>query len=985
MGDSGFSDLILQDGSKPLDPNKNDYFLVTITNLKPGKTYPVEFRWNYTDNSKKPNWGAVLKIITPAYAPDPVTNLVAAWSNEIFTLSFTHDRSLGQNANVLQYKIKIVAADLTERVFYYAPKTGNSQVFSLEYSKIVEAFGIPLYEFSGSVIAVDKDGNESTAVTFPLTTATTSLPAPSITVAAVSGGYTVSYTTPSSTTYPNYHHINIEEVESSAGTDPASGYSVVFSGIANPVVMSRSTGAQRWVRARFYSKLGLPGPYGTAYAVTPTPAVVVDTVAPSAPSSGLSATAGVDNSGTIGFNGYIDLSWTAVSDTTLRGYRIRFRSAGSGSAYSYVDSPGIGTTYRLGGLSVGATYEIGIASYDEINNVSSSYQSFTNTAVSGTPFVGTNVNTTGYFSAGTAPNDFQFGYGIDSSNNSGTFSGTKRGIYLTSANYWVIDSSQSAKFKAGGPSSNYIQWDGTTFTIDGNIVARQGTFNGNVQVSAGSLYAGSSPSSGSRLAISSTGLTAYDANGTATTNIYSNAGAGGVTFTTSAGTIGNWSITSSSITKTQGSGTLSLDSSNAKITASGTTAGYTVGMAAPTNNQPSDIVLYAGSTTPGSAPFRVRADGTVTMTSATITGYQPSGNYINAGGAASDIVSNSTTITGGNISTGNIRSTGYSYSSGNFSSTGMEINLDNGRVRAPQFGIDTSGNAYFKGTIEVTSGTKTATLSPSTASLSLVDTSTGFLSGGGILIQSGTTYGSIGAGGMTLGTGSFFTSLGNAGIPTDATVIGTTGPEIHISAINTNTPVYFNSVFGSTNSAFFTGTLSSSSTNQSTGTYLSTSGAIISRRDDQIPIFAHRYNSITPYSGSTQYEIYRAILQGTARGGIFVSMTGSPSLSVPSDYRLKENIRDYTGSIDIIKSKRLRVFNLKNDPTRTDTVGFIAHEFGEDNSELVIGSKDAVDKDGNPEYQSVAFTNLIPYLTGALKEIILRVESIESRLDALEG
>jgi len=233
--------------------------------------------------------------------------------------------------------------------------------------------------------------------------------------------------------------------------------------------------------------------------------------------------------------------------------------------------------------------------------------------------------------------------------------------------------------------------------------------------------------------------------------------------------------------------------------------------------------------------------------------------------------------------------------------------------------------------------------------------------------------------------GSIFSNKFAAGIPLDALVISTTGPEINIGSIGTGIVIRLNGTTNSLSNTISTGTHDTSSTSFSIGSAITSTGAIISRRDDQIPVFAHRFRQGNPYTGATQYEVFRGILEATSRGSIFLSMTGSPALAVPSDYRLKENVRDYTESINVIKSKRLRIFNLKNDPTKTDTVGFIAHEFGEDNSELVIGSKDAVDDEGNPEYQSVAFTNLIPYLTGALKESILKIESLEARLDALEG
>lgn len=76
--------------------------------------------------------------------------------------------------------------------------------------------------------------------------------------------------------------------------------------------------------------------------------------------------------------------------------------------------------------------------------------------------------------------------------------------------------------------------------------------------------------------------------------------------------------------------------------------------------------------------------------------------YIPDGQAAADIITNATTITGGNISTGQIQSSGYS--GGNvfgtsFSTSGAAFNLDYGTITAPNFRIDSSGNAFFKGSV----------------------------------------------------------------------------------------------------------------------------------------------------------------------------------------------------------------------------------------------------------------------------------------------
>ena len=258
---------------------------------------------------------------------------------------------------------------------------------------------------------------------------------------------------------------------------------------AGTKVIAVGTGTTYYVKLRAVSKSGVESSFSAERSATTIANLTADVTAPSAPSTG-TVTAGIDNSAgaTIGFNAFLDISWSAVSDSTLRGYRIRFRENGTTNPYSYVDSPGTGTTFRLNGLSIGTTYIVGIASYDELNNTSSAYTSLGTAVASGTPFIGKNVTTEGYFGASATGDTgtFKFGYGVQSSG------GTKRGLVFNDNNYWYIDSAQSALFKLGGNTNNYIQWDGTDFTISGNIIARGGSFSGNVAMTTtgASIYNG---------------------------------------------------------------------------------------------------------------------------------------------------------------------------------------------------------------------------------------------------------------------------------------------------------------------------------------------------------------------------------------------------------------------------------------------------------------------------------------------------------------
>lgn len=66
---------------------------------------------------------------------------------------------------------------------------------------------------------------------------------------------------------------------------------------------------------------------------------------------------------------------------------------------------------------------------------------------------------------------------------------------------------------------------------------------------------------------------------------------------------------------------------------------------------------------------------------------------------------NSTVIDGSNITTGSIESTNYGAGTDGFSTAGAKIDLSNGSISTTQFRVDSSGNAKFKGTLDVADGT----------------------------------------------------------------------------------------------------------------------------------------------------------------------------------------------------------------------------------------------------------------------------------------
>jgi hypothetical protein len=715
--------------------------------------------------------------LIPSSAPTAVSG---SWAGTNFKVVYTHNPA---EEFLSYYKVTITGGGVS-KVFDVAPVPGSSaQSFTLSLSQNRAAFGVLQTSFTGSVSAVNIYGNEGTATTFGASAYVNNLPAATIIATAISNGYSVSYTTPTDATFDK---IEIEEVESSATTSPTTGFTKVFSGSTNPAVVIVPNTNKRWVRARFSDNLGSFAAYGSAVQVEPTSPVVVDNAGPDNVTS-VTAVSGIDSSGYLGFNAYADITWSAVTGGGIRGYRIRF-SNDNNTTFSYVDSPGSGTTYRLGGLAIGATYKVAVATYDEYNNTSTSYVAGPDILVAGTPAV------TNYIAAGP----FQFGVGVGPSlgntqftvtnNGSGSYSvngtasatltltrgatytfnvnasghplyiqtsgngynsgnvfstgvsltsGTRdvgtitfqvpenapdllyyqcqfhpsmfgqinviasnsgnKGLYFDASNYWYINASNSARLKVGGSTSNYLEWNGTTFAIDGNITARQGTFSGNVSIaSGGSLYSGAlTPQgalSGAGYILNNLGLTF---NSSTTNGITTIDGSTGL-FTTASANIGGWNVASSAISKTSNSGTVTLDSSNAQIRLSSTS--YTAGIATPNTNSATDIVFWAGGARDTNSNFYVRADGTVVMKSAVITGYASANDV--AGLAKTDM-SNVTTIDGGKITTGTIKSQNHSGTNdgSDFSTAGTAINLTGGGISAKNFRLTSGGDAFFNGTV----------------------------------------------------------------------------------------------------------------------------------------------------------------------------------------------------------------------------------------------------------------------------------------------
>ena len=104
-----------------------------------------------------------------------------------------------------------------------------------------------------------------------------------------------------------------------------------------------------------------------------------------------------------------------------------------------------------------------------------------------------------------------------------------------------------------------------------------------------------------------------------------------------------------------------------------------------------------------------------------------------------------------------------------------------------------------------------------------------------------------------------------------------------------------------------------------------------------------------------------------------------------SDYRLKENKNAISDGITRIKQLKPYRFNFISNPDKTKVDGFYAHEVSDVVPEAITGIKDEVDSEGNPKYQKIDHSKLVPLLTAALQEAITEIETLKTEVAALKG
>ena len=137
------------------------------------------------------------------------------------------------------------------------------------------------------------------------------------------------------------------------------------------------------------------------------------------------------------------------------------------------------------------------------------------------------------------------------------------------------------------------------------------------------------------------------------------------------------------------------------------------------------------------------------------------------------------------------------------------------------------------------------------------------------------------------------------------------------------------------------------------------------------------------YIGRTNDDTVAEFHRSNTRVGTISVNSSNTSYNTSSDYRLKENVVAISDGITRLKTLKPSRFNFKID-TDTTVDGFLAHEVTAV-PEAITGTKDEVDSDNKPVYQGIDQSKLVPLLTAALQEAVAKIETLETKVAALEA
>lgn len=131
------------------------------------------------------------------------------------------------------------------------------------------------------------------------------------------------------------------------------------------------------------------------------------------------------------------------------------------------------------------------------------------------------------------------------------------------------------------------------------------------------------------------------------------------------------------------------------------------------------------------------------------------------------------------------------------------------------------------------------------------------------------------------------------------------------------------------------------------------------------------------HSGTTASRNLLGFSNPNGQVGSIETNGSSTTYSTSSDYRLKENVTATWDATTRLKQLNPVRFNFIADADTT-VDGFLAHEVQTIVPEAISGTHDEVDDDGNPVYQGIDQSKLVPLLVKTIQELEARIVALET-------
>jgi hypothetical protein len=597
----------------------SDTFDVIIPDLDPSSAYPIQFRWQFADQTYGP-WSVSKTLNTPEIARPESTNIVASWNGTNLEISW--DAPNLANG----FAIYLTSGATTVPFSYTLDKTKTAQKAIISAQSLMNSFASILPTTLTGLLKTTYIDTSTTGSAFAIAPYVDGINGLTIAdtdwlITSVDNGYMVTWTKPA---YPTYLDTLVYESSTISGT-----YLGVGSGIESVTILQPNT---KYVKIRHRSITGAYSNYSNAKEAKAYDPIIFDNTPPNNV-TGVSAAWSNDDiivsytmpASDPGARFEIVLTSNSVSQTFFK-----WPSAQTGAGSVKITDNELFSQFGQRYTSYTGVIKSIDGAENSTSGVSFSVAEKTNPLANILPTFTVTQISNGYTVLYTLPTGAIYAKVYQGSTSGFTPNDSTNLVYSGISPAVIINTTYSEVFIkiryfgiAGNGSLNSAAQPVTP--LEAGMLS---LINNEVKISTtGSILAGDSAISGGRAILNKTGLYVYNTGGTPTTQIIANATDGSPTLITTNAKIANWMVYSSKIENTLDAGTTQYTG----LSPNGTYAFWAGSTVAGGNSSANfsvtpagaviarNISVFGGTFSVGSN-FGVNSSGVLTATNADITG-----------------------------------------------------------------------------------------------------------------------------------------------------------------------------------------------------------------------------------------------------------------------------------------------------------------------------------------------------------------------------